>query len=418
MRDLTPTTPPRRNPGPKAQRGFTLVELLIAMAAGVVVAAAAFLMSKNATKFFQNEARISATQLAVTLGMNRITSDLQRAGFLSSPNLPADPARCQGTNWPAGLTALAAIQITQGASGDLVQSAANGVTPDTITIGGAFDTTEQFPIRSITAGLVRLQMDVGPMVRAINATAQSGGTLQDTMSRIFRPGRFLRVVDTEGRHEYGVITGVTAAGTPTEVQIQLDTGIPLPVKTQATTCGISQGLNIGLLANPIARVRYNLRSLTGHGTYGPLVAPPVSGDLSGDTDRTELVRVELDQAGAEVASTLELVAEYAVDLKFGLTTSVATPKTVVTRDAIGAAAVYTRAASFAAGGTPQRIRNVQVRLSTRTRAPDRGSAIVPVPNDGRLIRFQVPGLKTTERFFRVRTLQAEVALPNMMGVTW
>jgi prepilin-type N-terminal cleavage/methylation domain-containing protein len=416
MRDLTPTTPPRRNPGPKAQRGFTLVELLIAMAAGVVVAAAAFLMSKNATKFFQNEARISATQLAVTLGMNRITSDLQRAGFLSSPNLPADPARCQGTNWPVGLNLLAGVQITANVASPL--SAANGVAPDTLVIGGAFDATEQFPVRSINGATVRLQMDVGPMVRAINATAQSGGTLQDTMTRIFRPGRFLRVVDTEGRHEYGVIASVTVVGTPpTDVQVQLDNLIPLPQKSENTTCGISQGSNVGVLANPIARVRYDLRSLAGHSAYGQLVAPMIPTDLSGDAGRTELVRVELDQAGNEVANTLELVAEYAVDLKFGLTTADAAPGTGVTRSAIGAGAVYTTAATPAAGGTPQRIRNVQVRLSTRARAPDRATSIT-TPADGRLVRFQVPGLATTERFFRVRTLQTEVALPNLMGVAW
>lgn len=417
MRDTTPPPPSNRGPRSAAQRGFTLVELLVALGAGVLVAAAAFLMSKNATRFFQHEARISAAQLAVTLGMNRITADLQRAGFLSSPNLPADPARCQGTNWPAGLNLLAGIQITQGSTlPALPQSAANGVSPDSLTIGGAFDTTEQFPIRSITDGTVRLQMDVGPMVRAINASAQAGGTLQSTMSRIFRPGRFLRVVDTEGRHEYGVITAVTANGTPPQVQIQLDAGVTLPQKSEATTCGISQGFNTGLLANPIARIRYDLRSLYQHGTYGPLVEP-VNPNLSGDAGRTELVRVELDRDDKEIADTLELVAEYAVDLKFGLTASVATPNTVITRSAIGAAAVYTTAATPAAGGTPQRIRNVQVRLSTRARAPDRSSNI-PAGNDGRLTRFQVPGLASTERFFRVRTLQTEVALPNLLGVTW
>src|SRR5262245_17049023 len=69
------------------RRGFTLVELLVALAIGLSVSMAAFLLAKNATRVFQNEARITSTQLAVTLGMNRIAADLQRAAFLSSPNM-------------------------------------------------------------------------------------------------------------------------------------------------------------------------------------------------------------------------------------------------------------------------------------------------------------------------------------------
>ena len=80
-------------------RGFTLVELMLALLAGLFVAMAAFVLSRNASRFFQHEARISSAQLAATLGMNRIAADLQRAGFLSTPNIQKDPARCGG---PAG----------------------------------------------------------------------------------------------------------------------------------------------------------------------------------------------------------------------------------------------------------------------------------------------------------------------------
>src|SRR4051794_23668307 len=99
------------------RRGFTLVELLVAMAAGLTVSMAAFLLSKNATRFFQNEARVSAAHLAATLGLNRISTDLQRAALFSSGNVLKDPTVCGGLAFvatgPLGMRRLAGIQITE-----------------------------------------------------------------------------------------------------------------------------------------------------------------------------------------------------------------------------------------------------------------------------------------------------------------
>src|SRR5690242_6870684 len=99
-------------PSPRLRpRGFTLVEVLVAMSAGVLVSMAAFALSRNATHFFQHEARISATQLALTLGMNRITGDIQRASLMSTPNIQWDKKVCRAADWPAGLKALAGVHI-------------------------------------------------------------------------------------------------------------------------------------------------------------------------------------------------------------------------------------------------------------------------------------------------------------------
>ena len=123
MRDRR-TSPPARARA-SGQRGFTLVELLVAMAAGLVVSLAAFLLSKNATRFFQNEARASASHLAATIGLNRLAADLQRAAYLSTPNILADPEVCQVPAGPIGLRRLAGISIRRQGSA-APQSAANG----------------------------------------------------------------------------------------------------------------------------------------------------------------------------------------------------------------------------------------------------------------------------------------------------
>src|SRR5262245_38902123 len=117
---LTPLSVSPRSPG--RSRGFTLVELLVAMSAGLMVSMAAFLLAKNATAFFQHEARISAAQLSATLGMNRLTGDIQRAAFLGTPNI-RNPNAQNGRKFcgdlaaaPQGLKTLAGLRVEKGGS--------------------------------------------------------------------------------------------------------------------------------------------------------------------------------------------------------------------------------------------------------------------------------------------------------------
>ena len=139
--------------------------------------------------------------------------------------------------------------------------------------------------------------------------------------------------------------------------------------------------------------------------------------MTGDSGRTELVRTELAADGSEIVGSTELVAEYAVDMRFGITVSTKVNTTnyspTVETYPFGDANVYTIAADIAHGGTPELIRAVQVRLSTRSRAPDR-DATLPVGPDGRTLRFLIdPTLQPA--YARVRTVYANVALPNQGG---
>src|SRR5690606_480305 len=110
----------------------------------------------------------------------------------------------------------------------------------------------------------------------------------------------------------------------------------------------------------------------GDAAYGPLVAPQ-NADMSGDAGRTELVREELDANDNVMGSSTELVAEFAVDLRFGLTyVTAAAPNTPVTLD-VNNATVTAIAGNVITGGVnafPQLVRSVQMRFTTRTRAPD------------------------------------------------
>src|SRR5439155_25756652 len=107
----------RSSAGRSGERGFTLIELTVAMSAGLIVAMGAFLLARNASAFFQNEARIAGAQFAAMVGMNRLTSDIRRAAMGSTPNVSADPTICGNiATWPAGMKQLQGVQIIQGGS--------------------------------------------------------------------------------------------------------------------------------------------------------------------------------------------------------------------------------------------------------------------------------------------------------------
>lgn len=431
MRDRR-TSPPARARA-SGQRAFTLVELLVAMAAGLVVSLAAFLLSKNATRFFQNEARASGSHLAATIGLNRLTADLQRAAYLSTGNIQVmdDPQRCGAPPVaPLGLRLLSGIAIQRQGSvflhpSELGQSIVNGMWPDAIVIGGSLNSTEVFEARVVNdAGTWFVRLLDSAALRRTNERALGGG---EGLGDIFQEGRFLRISRPNQRHIYAVIDHMEPGNL---VYLKSPPGVP--TRDDVPDCGLPL-TGAHAWVSVISRVRYDIRSLVGKTTsYRSLVAP-ISPALTGDNGRTELVRVELDDEDQEKPETLELIAEYAVDLKFGISALQAdkaqqrtTPQ--ITRYPIAAtdnASVYTiAAANDQPSARPEDVRSVQIRLSTRTRAPDRDVGF-PVGPDGRRLRFLIPGIVSGVNtpadvvpagappvFARMRTLYADVALPN------
>jgi len=395
------------------KRGFTLVELLMATTAGLMVSAAAFLLAKNASAVFQEETRITGAQLSASLGLHRLVSDISRAGFLTTPNIQTDPFVCnEAGSWPPALTDLRALRIIEGGSvlahgGELGQSTSNGLNPDSITVAGSFHSAEMFPVRTIQTGgggkTVYLETVNMPIARTCK-----GLTLVDctpTLQQIFATGRILRILTPTGKQIFGVIGGLTAVGNSLAVQL-----MPAPtVPTVALNNNGYEGDCNYCLVNPISIVRYELQSLVGSAAYGALVAP-VAASATGDDLRTELVRVELDQSLQPILATQELVAEFAVDLKFGIST-VDQPASAVTDLAIADPAnplVYST--------LPDRVRSVHVRFSTRARAPDR-DVDLPGGPDGRKHRLRITAAGKPA-FVRMRTLYSEVALDNLMRAKW
>ena len=435
----------------RGQRGFTLIELIIAMAAGLMVSMAAFMLAKNATNFFQHEARISAAQVSAMLGMQRLTNDLSRAAHLATPNIQYQNAQngrrfCGNlATLPPMLKSLAGVRLAEGGSvvahpADLAQSKLNGFNPDSVVVGGSFDSAEIFsaenPDIGSNGGLqLQLRSHDGAMARTRAAAAKAGVLFSDYIDSIFKSGRFLRIADdSTGSFYYGVIAKTDIKGLqPDEtILVQLEATPSIPIKAPTNNCGLPGDPLSGrpapisgrLLVSVVSRIRYDLRSVAGDPRFKDVVAPNPG---AFDENRTELVRVELDPDGNEIASSLEVVAEFAVDLKFGVAAANRSATPVVTNYTLGDATgyMYGRDVTTVPSGDPQApelIRSLQVRLATRSRAPDRQGKHPPFfGSDGRRLLFCLEGFECSPdptksyRWARMRTLYSTISLPNHGG---
>jgi Tfp pilus assembly protein PilW len=430
------------------QAGFTLVELMVALTGGLFVTMAVFVLSKQATSLYQSEARLSNATLGSIVGFERLRTDIERAGFLTSPNVARDPKVCgvPDAQWPAGaagqnLRHLSSIWIEPEASVP-TQLAANGITPDKITLAGSYASPDQFPTGPIyddgTNNIVTLQAGSGPMVRLGYAAAVSAVAQRAVLLSVFGIGRMLRIVDTAGREQYGSIVNVQEGATPSIFVSK--TAPPILYRGASTTlkCGV-QGVGDKSLVNVVNFIQYSVRDMTGSARYAALFgsgnAPP------SDAGRTELVREELDARGDPIVDGTgvpmpEIISEFAVDLGFNVTVSqVVTSGTGAQLETlaqlpssdrsnwVGPAWGSNPGTAAAASRGPQLVRAVRARLSVRSREADRLANVVTfgdggtAPVMGGLYRFRVP-VAGGPTFARVRTVQADIAIRSHRGATW
>lgn len=451
------------------RRGFTLVELLVAMVAGLLVALAIVSLSKEANTTFQEETRVAGAEAQLRTAIDRLRSDLQRASFMSTANLLGDPqvahnmGNASNANMPATMTALRGLQGIRLRSGGsaatapLSATAQNGLNPDSIDLAGNFTTVEQFPIQSIDTatnpcGGQRLILDIdsSPAMWRLLGMSEAGastGTYDKALQLAFQPifgvtgadggaanGQFMvRVGDATGYYQYlATCKDSQAAGWSSgKAYIDLDSSTPLLSNAQLGGSGAARGGITGncmggtCTVNPVQIVRWQI---------GAAVVNPTS-----DGAKYDLTRQYLDVRGQPVGPA-ELIAEYAVDMKFaftvdsnsnGDTTGNAAKQTVFGFESTANpnSASYGADITTPAGKSqfpgPQRIRSVRVRLATRAAVADRSQGMDAGANytfrycaalgaDG----GSATCTNGSTGWARARTIVTEVSLPNQARLYW
>ncbi len=409
----------------RRRRGFTLVELMVAVTGGLFVALAVFAISRQSGRFYTRESRVSDATLGALVGFERLKADVARAGFLSSPNVAADPNLCgTPTAYPNMLRRLASVRIRPGQSpAALAQHMIdNGRAPDELMIMGSYTGAEVFPIWNVEVVgneyVVHLQSLTGPLGRmGYAASANKQAMLEGIFGSV--RGRGLRIQDQSGEVQYGTINRVATAVSP---QVILENQPSLLFRQGAgNLCGL-KGNVTGAVVNVVNFVRYDLRNIQANAAYA--TAYTSGGHPYDSTTRFDLVRAEVDTAGTLIAGTEELISEYAVDFKLGITHAdnavpSITDQTLQVFPETNAAAIVARAGELVGdvanpSNGPQRVRAVRIRLAVRSQEPDRDTS-PPTPLPGQLFRVGL-GPSAGAPFARVRTIQADVALNNQTAV--
>jgi prepilin-type N-terminal cleavage/methylation domain-containing protein len=396
-------------------RGFTLVELMVAMVAGLFVAIAVFTLAKHASAFAMRQSRVADATLQSVIGFERLKADIARAGFLSTPNITRDPSVCRGPlsdpSYPSGLLSLASVQIGA-ASGASTESTNNGLAPKSITLAGSYDSADLFVARNITQGSPVVYLARNSLGMAnIGYQPLTGAA---ALGRVFKTGRALRIVDDAGGVQFARIAGVQGGDQP-RITLEPAPGVQFRGTNVTDRCGVRGHGND--FVNVVNIIRYDIRDLSATGALGAMY----QGGPSYEATRRELIREELDLDGNADAGSLELVAEYAVDLDFTLLVA-DSPTASLTRVTGANVATYAGDVQTLGGSSgPQRIRALHAWLSVRSQEADRTTGL-PLPSTApgpNLLRISVnPTNGTLPPFARVRTLQSTIFLPNQARATW
>ncbi len=431
------------------RRGFTLVELMISLVMGLVVAMAAVGLAKTATTTFHEQARSSVTEMAVRTASERLRADLSRISYMSTGNIALDPKVAHRPGAApvdvaryAAISSLRGVRITPNDPTTTSSVAtANGLSADSIDMVGNMATDDQYTGTIFTGGggtcnqIVRLDPLADAAVYALAAgdLTNTAGKYLAAAQVAFRPtataNYLAQVTDAVGCNHYVpvcsvgmavgpsanyLLIGLDAAGQPdARAVIYANSGDGLSV---ANNCGSSELGQVTIA--PLAHVRWSL-------------AANANTTLAADGNASfNLVRQRLDFSGNAVPGVSpEIIAEYAVDLKFGITymNPTAAPYTyrtlVADMDDTASAATINQVTGqtlYAAGTAgPQHVRSVRYRLAVRTSLPDRDQNL-PTGNAGYLARYCVDGsaAATCRKWSRVRTVVSEVSLQNQAGMSW
>jgi Tfp pilus assembly protein PilW len=429
-------------------RGFTLVEILISLLSGLIVAMGVMGLSRVATNTFHEETRASSTELALRVASERLRADLARAAYMSTTNILTDPQvskpKGSGVVTPdvtfKSLGTLAGIAFSSKGSvngTDAITvsvktlSAENGLSPDSILLGGNFTTADEYIVQSIlttsTGGCggqtITLSSDSAAILRQTvkaNGQPKPQAEAEAAIGDAFQPvvaadgkGQFMaRLVDDSGHTQFvalcdtrATMLSVTSGGGAPTIQLHVPPTSKILTAFDTGGSGGTTGFAVGrLTVNPVQLIRWSVRRVA-----NPRLDPGVA-EL--DAAKFDLFRSWVDVLGNEVRS--ELIAEYVVDLSFAFGRN-QTGNNFVASD-FGDASPFAMPLTYPVGGAqPEQLRTVRYRLSLRTATADRKEPIA-APAGGFVYRYCITqgGCADTKAFARVRTLIHEVSLPNQI----
>lgn len=344
----------------RAEAGFTLLEMLIALVAGAMTIATVYTLGAGSTRAFQEQNRINQTQGAVRGAMEQVRRDVSRAGFGGTPDSGTNASNGDRGANPAGCTVTQAFQlvgldINDGAYTAQMQLPANNVVQaDGIVMTGNYATGDHYLVAEISGGTtISLQQSRQSFRRSFGSPLNA-----QRFEEAFQVGRWVYLVSETGRRVARAITGVNGATATVTVSPAITTGC----------FGYGRGARI----SPISRIEYYAASPVTDAAFQWLLPRGTAAERTArGVDQAILARREVTFADTTpptpVANSERVVLEYLVHFNAAITRDTAAagvpaPNLVETLAGDGGAALLAAA--------PSRARAVRVTVGARTPGVD------------------------------------------------
>jgi prepilin-type N-terminal cleavage/methylation domain-containing protein len=385
--------------------GFTLIELMISLTVGGIALGSIYAVGSASTRFLREQQRVSSTQTAVRIAMEQIKRDLQRAGFLATPNAALQGEACAApSNTVAAITDYEDnIDVPAGmisTADDSVYNSSGEVTFDDLVLMGNYSTSGEYVVSAnSTNSEIRLARGWQSFRRDFSdwTDASSTNYVPALFEQAFREDRMLRLHTQDERFYFANIESNDAtAGTDPIVRPDI------PV----ANCNV-----VGGWISPLNAIRYHVVAASAADRAGDGIFSGVARLAARDSAvgpfavlrRTETQGADhhaplLDGDGEPVED--RAVLDYVVSFNVSFRGSGGTPNAVN----------WTPVAESVVQATPEQIRTAIIDVAARTPEQTPSMAIIPAAP---LRSFIVFDQNTRPGAARVRSERAEVLLPNI-----
>jgi hypothetical protein len=308
----------------------------------------------------------------------------------------------------------------------------NGLNPDELILMGNFTTDDAYRGKVVGNTIVVKVFDADGVTPSDPAVARliAGPNPNLAVRNAFAPGAqpagaiydaLARVVDPRGCSHFVVLSD--AVGTPAGATFTFKAasdGNPPVLTPGLDGGGCGADVQEEVTINPVQIVHWYIGP-----TSVALRPDPLVDDYLNKFDLYREIR-DANDLPILTPGGPEVVAEYAIDLKFGITVDDSTQvppanRRIFDMDAaadVGNILAFTQLASATTSGNPgpQRIRSVRYRIATRAALPDRTAPLPVPPGAPYLVRYCTEA--TCKHAARVRTIMSEVALTNQARMTY
>jgi prepilin-type N-terminal cleavage/methylation domain-containing protein len=392
--------------------GFTLVELLIALAAGSFTISAAYALASLSATNYTAQTQVGETQVGVRTAMEQIRRDFGRAGFLGARNITehpdcgsvpvASPAPGAGEEI-RGLRVLVDGSMTPEVR-TLLDEPNNPTRVDRVTLWGNYATSDAYRMFDKPPSLteLRFQTTKDSFRRSFFDPGTGGNPSVYNPARLAAAfeDRWVRI-ESNGRYWFRAVASVnTTAGSEGIVLVD-----PLP-----EACAVEEGIVI----SPLSRITYRVTDLDADAVASAALSRLRSAGTPG-SERAVLIRQEenIQTTAVDDLNSVRLVLDYATEFVVNA---------VVNTQPAGMLPEFFERTDATApdveDSPPEQFRSLRVRISARS--ADANPNLPQVPRADRnapFVAFQVPiaGAVAGSFWASVRTLSAEIFLPNLVS---